>query len=46
MIKNLFKKGPKSKFDVAMACAAALVGVWKAIDTIRDYKSENQENKK
>lgn len=43
MIKNLFKKGTTSKTDVAMAVAGALVGVWKAFDTYRDYKSDQEE---
>lgn len=46
MIKKLFTKGPTSKADVIMAAAGALVGIWKAVDTYRDYKSdqEDQEN--
>lgn len=48
MIKKLFGKGTTSKADVFMACAGALVGVWKAFDTYRDYKvdQENKENEK
>ena len=42
-LKNSFAKGPTTKTDIIMACAGALVGVWKAFDTIRDYKSEQEE---
>lgn len=45
MISKLLKKGPTSKMDVLMAAAGALVGVWKAVDTYRDYKSEQEETK-
>lgn len=43
MLKKLLNKGPTTKVDVAMACAAALVGVWKAFDTCRDYKQDHEE---
>lgn len=48
MIKKLFGKSRTTKADVVMAAAGALVGVWKAIDTYRDYKvdQENEENEK
>lgn len=42
-LKSIFTKGPTTKTDIIMACAGALVGVWKAFDTIRDYKSEQEE---
>lgn len=44
MIKKLFGRGTTGKSDVVMAVAAAIIGVWKAADTYKDYKQE-QENK-
>lgn len=48
MFKKLFTKQPTGKSDVVMAVAAALIAGWKAVDTFRDYKSEqeNKENEK
>lgn len=43
MLKKLFSKGPTSKFDVVMAGAAAIIAVWKAVDTVKDYKSDQEE---
>jgi hypothetical protein len=43
MFKSLMNR-KTTKADVIMAIAAALVGVWKASDTIKDYKSQNEEN--
>lgn len=44
MIKKLFGKTRTTKADVVMAAAGALVGVWKAIDTYRDYKIDQEED--
>lgn len=46
MFKGLMNR-KTSKFDVIMAVATALVGVWKAVDTVKDFqadKAENEEN--
>lgn len=47
MFKSLMNR-KTTKFDVIMAGATALVGMWKAVDTYRDFKAdqaeENQEN--
>lgn len=43
MFGNIFKKSPTSKFDVVMAGAAAIIAVWKAFDTVKDYKADNEE---
>lgn len=48
MFKGLFGQRPTTKSDVIMALAGALIGVWKAADTIKEYKAvqadENKEN--
>lgn len=44
MFKKLMGKSSTSKADVVMAIAGALIGVWKAADTYKDYK-EDQEAK-
>lgn len=36
-------KRATTKADVIMACAGALIGVWKAHDTFKQYKSEQEE---
>jgi uncharacterized membrane protein YuzA (DUF378 family) len=43
MIKRLFGKSGTSKADVVMAVAAGIIGVWKAVDTVKDYKNEQEE---
>lgn len=40
MFKNLLNK-KTSKFDVIMAATAALVAVWKAVDTVKEYQIDN-----
>lgn len=45
MFKKLFGKSSTTKFDVVMAGAAAIIAVWKAIDTVRDYQTEKEEEK-
>lgn len=42
MLKGLFGKSKTSKADVVMAAAAALIGCWKAVDTYRDYKVDQE----
>lgn len=44
MFRKLFGKQQTSKMDVVMAIAMAIGGVWKAVDTYKDYQSD-QENK-
>lgn len=43
MIKSLFRKGKTTKFDVVMAGAAAIIAVWKAVDTVKEYREETEE---
>ena len=45
---KIFGKKQTSKFDVVMAIGGAIVAVWSAIDTVKDFKSEteNQEIEK
>lgn len=42
MFKGLMGKRPTSKADVIMAIAGAIIGIWKATDTIKDYKAEKE----
>lgn len=44
MFKGLFGKRSTTKSDVILAIAGAVIGVWKASDTYREYKKD-QENK-
>jgi hypothetical protein len=46
MFKGIFGKSSTTKFDVIFAVAGALVGVWKAVDTIKDYKADQEEENK
>lgn len=45
MFKKLFTKNDTTKFDVVMAVAAAIIASWKAVDTVKEYRAdqENQE---
>lgn len=40
---KIFGKRPTTKFDVAMALVGAAMGVWKAYDTVTDFKTEQAE---
>ena len=40
---KMFGKRPTSKFDVVMAIAGAVVAAWKAVDTVKDFKHEQDE---
>lgn len=42
-MRKLFASRPTTKFDVIMAIAAAATAVWKASDTIKDYRSAQEE---
>lgn len=42
----LFEKSPTSKTDIAMAVGAVILSCYKAIETIKDYKSDQKENEK
>lgn len=42
-MKKLFGSRKTSKFDVVMTVAAAIVAVWKAVDTVKDFNHEHQE---
>ena len=47
MFKQLLQDRKTSKADVVMAFIAAGVGVWKAFDTVKQYKNDhNEENEK
>lgn len=43
MFKKLFGKTATTKFDVAVALGTAFIGVWKAIDVVKEYKEEQEE---
>jgi hypothetical protein len=43
MFGGLFGKQKTSKFDVVMAAAGAIIGVWKAFDTFKDYQADQEE---
>lgn len=43
MFKKMFGKTGTSKADLVFALATAIVGVWKAFDTVRDYRAEQLE---
>ena len=45
MIRAIFGKRSTTKADVVMAIGAALVGLWKAYDTVNDYKTEQEDKK-
>lgn len=42
-MKGLFAKRTTSKFDVLFALCGALAAVWKANDTIKQYKADQAE---
>lgn len=47
MFKGLLGKRATTKSDVILALAGALIGIWKAVDTVQEYKKDNQkENEK
>lgn len=43
MFGGIFGKRSTTKADVIMAIAGAIIGVWKAHDTIKDYKEDQSE---
>lgn len=47
MFKSLFGRRTTTKSDVVFGIAGAIIGIWKCLDTIKEYKadheSENQE---
>ena len=49
MFKGIFGgKRATTKSDVILALAGALIGVWKAVDTVQEFKKDQaeKENKK
>jgi hypothetical protein len=44
MFKSLFSS-KTTKADCVMAVAAAVIGVWKATDTVKKYRSEQDSEK-
>lgn len=42
MFGNLFGKRATTKSDVVMSIAMAVIGVWKAYDTSKQYKIEQE----
>ena len=42
MFAALFGKRSTTKADVVMALVAAATALWKAYDTVNDYKVDNQ----
>ena len=43
MLKALFDNSRTTKADVLMALAVAIGSVWKAYDTVTDYKEDQKE---
>ena len=46
MFKGLFGTRPTTKSDVILAIAGAIIGVWKATDTIKEYKAVQADTDK
>lgn len=46
MLKQLFGKRPTSKADVILAGAAVVIAAVKFIDVKKQYKTEQDQNKK
>ena len=46
MLKALFAKRPPNKFDVLMAITGAVVAVWKANDTVKEFRAAQAEDDK
>ena len=50
MFKGLFGKRSTTKSDVVLSVAGAVIAVWKAFDTYKEYQAEkveiNEENEK
>ena len=44
MFKKLFGKSTTTKADVIMAGAAAIIAVWKVIETVNDYQLDKERN--
>lgn len=44
-LKKFFTDSPTSRTDIVMAVGAVIVAGYKAVETIRDYMSENKEKK-
>ena len=43
MFGKLFQKSAPSKFDLVMTVATAVTAVWKAYDTVKEYKAAQEE---
>lgn len=43
MFKGIFKKSGPTKFDLVMTVATAVTAVWKAYDTVKEYKATQEE---
>jgi hypothetical protein len=43
MLRSLFSS-KTTKADCVMAVAAAVIGVWKATDTVKKYRSEQERS--
>ncbi len=43
MFKGLLGKRATTKSDVILAFAGALIGIWKAADTYKEFKSEQEQ---
>lgn len=43
MFKGLFGTRKTTKSDLILAIAGAVIGVWKAADTIKEYKADHEE---
>lgn len=46
MFKGLLGKRTTTKSDVILALAGAIIGVWKAVDTVKEFKADQADTDK
>lgn len=44
MFKGFFQQRPTQKRDVVLAAGAAVMAVWKAFDTFKEYQADQAPN--